>query len=272
MPLYVREKLTLWMKFSSAYKSSTPRASAIAVGCVLMASAYPLVRPSTSGSRVIYVRLSADAARMIIMSSHQAPGHAHQLRVGNSPWVKPVNLALLIFNRVLLVVPAYRYFQQAFVEKALPHYFHISLLEGRLRLHANRLNPCSSSPHSTKSSGIFASCWRGQWPRFEFPGRKILMTLMDISFCRLARVAGLLYLFAVRQQRLDWASWLYDQDIQLNVAWRGLLWSPCLVTCPFLWPWMIPLMQNTGREDEEAASFWALLAAIIFPPRQPYPI
>ena len=88
--------------------------------------------------------------------------------------------------------------------------------------------------------------------RFEFPGRKLLMTLMDIPFAVSPVVAGLLYLLLYGNN--GWiGSWLYDQDIQLMFAWPGIVMVTVFVTCPFVARELIPLMQQQGREDEEAA-------------------
>ena len=124
------------------------------------------------------------------MSSHQAPGQRHQLRVGDSPWVKGLLIGFTLFLTViLLVVPLIAIFQQAFVEGAA-HYFN-SLLEADT-LHAIGLTLVVAAltvPINLVFGVMLA------WSVTRLDGH---------SFCRLARRGGFTVSVAVRQQRLDW--------------------------------------------------------------------
>ncbi|ETI60640.1 sulfate ABC transporter permease subunit CysW [Marinomonas profundimaris] len=200
------------------------------------------------------------------MSSHQAPGQRHQLRVGDSPWVKGLLIGFTLFLTViLLVVPLIAIFQQAFVEGAA-HYFN-SLLEADT-LHAIGLTLVVAAL-TVPINLVFGVMLAWSVTRFEFPGRKILMTLMDIPFAVSPVVAGLLYLLLYGNN--GWiGSWLYDQDIQLMFAWPGIVMVTVFVTCPFVARELIPLMQQQGREDEEAAvilgaSGWQLFRRVTLP-------
>ncbi|MFD2189214.1 sulfate ABC transporter permease subunit CysW [Pistricoccus aurantiacus] len=88
--------------------------------------------------------------------------------------------------------------------------------------------------------------------RFEFPGRRLLQTLIDIPFAVSPVVAGLVYLLLYG--RTGWiGSWLDGHDIQLMFAWPGILLVTLFVTCPFVARELIPLMQAQGAREEEAA-------------------
>lgn len=88
--------------------------------------------------------------------------------------------------------------------------------------------------------------------RFNFPGRRLLQTLIDIPFAISPVVAGLVYLLLYG--RNGWiGSWLDGHDIQLMFAWPGILMVTIFVTCPFVARELIPLMQAQGSRDEEAA-------------------
>ena len=105
--------------------------------------------------------------------------------------------------------------------------------------------------------------------RFEFPGRKVLITLIDIPFAVSPVVAGLLYLLLYGSN--GWlGGWLLDQDVQLMFAWPGIVMVTVFVTCPFVARELIPLMQQQGREEEEAgvvlgASGWQLFRRVTLP-------
>ncbi|MEQ5801368.1 sulfate ABC transporter permease subunit CysW [Halomonas sp. H10-9-1] len=88
--------------------------------------------------------------------------------------------------------------------------------------------------------------------RFQFPGRRLLQTLIDIPFAVSPVVAGLIYLLLYG--RNGWiGGWLDTQDIQLMFAWPGILMVTIFVTSPFVARELIPLMQAQGSREEEAA-------------------
>ncbi|MBK1852463.1 sulfate ABC transporter permease subunit CysW [Marinobacter sp. 1-4A] len=105
--------------------------------------------------------------------------------------------------------------------------------------------------------------------RFRFPGRKLLITLIDIPFAVSPVVAGLLYLLLYG--RNGWVgSWLADYDMQLMFSWPGIVMVTVFVTCPFVARELIPLMQQQGSEEEEAgvvlgASGWRIFRTITLP-------
>jgi sulfate transport system permease protein len=105
--------------------------------------------------------------------------------------------------------------------------------------------------------------------RFEFTGRKFLTTLIDIPFAVSPVVAGLLYLLLYGSS--GWlGEWLYERDLQIMFAWPGIVLVTVFVTCPFVARELIPLMQQQGRSDEEAAvilgaSWWQLFRRVTLP-------
>jgi len=89
--------------------------------------------------------------------------------------------------------------------------------------------------------------------RYEFRGRKLLSTLIDIPFAMSPVVAGLCYLVVYGGQGLV-GQWLDDQfDVQLMFALPGMVMVTVFVTCPYVARVLIPLMQSQGTEEEEAA-------------------
>ncbi|MBK1874174.1 sulfate ABC transporter permease subunit CysW [Marinobacter sp. 1-3A] len=105
--------------------------------------------------------------------------------------------------------------------------------------------------------------------RFRFPGRKLLITLIDIPFAVSPVVAGLLYLLLYG--RNGWVGgWLAGYDMQLMFSWPGIVMVTVFVTCPFVARELIPLMQQQGSEEEEAgvvlgASGWRIFRTITLP-------
>ncbi|MBF1800285.1 sulfate ABC transporter permease subunit CysW [Alloalcanivorax profundimaris] len=89
--------------------------------------------------------------------------------------------------------------------------------------------------------------------RYEFRGRKLLTTLIDIPFAMSPVVAGLCYLVVYGGQSA-FGKWLDDTlDVQLMFALPGMIMVTVFVTCPYVARVLIPLMQSQGTEEEEAA-------------------
>ncbi|MBP2301172.1 sulfate ABC transporter permease subunit CysW [Azospirillum picis] len=88
--------------------------------------------------------------------------------------------------------------------------------------------------------------------RFEFRGKSLLTTLIDLPFSVSPVIAGLIYvlLFGLN----GWLGpWLRDHDIQIVFALPGIVLATIFVTFPFVARELIPLMQEQGAEEEEAA-------------------
>ncbi|MEQ9510472.1 MAG: sulfate ABC transporter permease subunit CysW [Alloalcanivorax xenomutans] len=87
---------------------------------------------------------------------------------------------------------------------------------------------------------------------YEFRGRKLLTTLIDIPFAMSPVVAGLCYLVVYGSQSLL-GQWLSDWNVQLMFALPGMVMVTIFVSCPYVARVLIPLMQSQGQDEEEAA-------------------
>lgn len=95
-----------------------------------------------------------------------------------------------------------------------------------------------------------ASAWA--IARFRFPGRKLLMVLIEIPFSISPIIAGICYLLLYGRQGL-WGPWLASHDITIMFALPGIVLVTMFVTAPFVAREVLPLMQAQGSEQEEAA-------------------
>ncbi|WMC10457.1 sulfate/thiosulfate ABC transporter permease CysW [Oceanimonas pelagia] len=105
--------------------------------------------------------------------------------------------------------------------------------------------------------------------RFRFPGRQLLLTLMDVPFAVSPVVAGLLYLLMYGVNG-PVGGWLDGHDMQLMFAWPGIVMVTVFVTCPFVVRELVPLMSSQGTDSEEAAvllgaSGWQLFRKVTLP-------
>ena len=88
--------------------------------------------------------------------------------------------------------------------------------------------------------------------RFRFPGRKLLVTLIEIPFSISPIIAGICYLLLYGRQGLL-GPWLADHDIKIMFAIPGIVLVTMFVTAPFVAREVLPLMQAQGSEQEQAA-------------------
>jgi sulfate transport system permease protein len=97
--------------------------------------------------------------------------------------------------------------------------------------------------------GVFAA-----WAiaKFDFKGKSLLITLIDLPFAVSPVVSGLVYVLLFGAQ--GWfGHWLQAHDIRLIFAVPGIVLATIFVTFPFVARQLIPLMQAQGKEEEEAA-------------------
>lgn len=88
--------------------------------------------------------------------------------------------------------------------------------------------------------------------KFEFHGKSLLITLIDLPFSVSPVVSGLVYVLMFGLQ--GWIGpWLQAHDIKLIFAVPGIVLATIFVTFPFVARELIPLMQAQGTEEEEAA-------------------
>jgi sulfate transport system permease protein len=88
--------------------------------------------------------------------------------------------------------------------------------------------------------------------KFEFKGKSLLITLIDLPFSVSPVIAGLIYVLLFGAQGLL-GPWLADHGIQIVFAVPGIVLATVFVTFPFVARELIPLMQEQGTEEEEAA-------------------
>jgi sulfate transport system permease protein len=88
--------------------------------------------------------------------------------------------------------------------------------------------------------------------RFDFPGKSLLTTLIDLPFAVSPVVAGLIFVLLFGLQ--GWLGpWLADHGIKIIFAVPGIVIATLFITFPFVARELIPLMQEQGAEEEEAA-------------------
>jgi sulfate/thiosulfate transport system permease protein len=88
--------------------------------------------------------------------------------------------------------------------------------------------------------------------KFEFPGRSLLVTLIDLPLAVSPVIAGLIFVLLFGRQGVL-GPWLEAHDLKIIFALPGIVLATTFVTFSFVARELLPVMQSQGREEEEAA-------------------
>lgn len=88
--------------------------------------------------------------------------------------------------------------------------------------------------------------------KFNFPGKKVLLTLIDLPFTVSPVISGLIFVLLFGAQGI-FGSWLQAHNFKIIFAFPGIVLATLFVTFPFVARELIPLMQAQGTEEENAA-------------------
>lgn len=166
-----------------------------------------------------------------------------------SPLVKWTLIAIgLSFALVFLLLPLVSVFTEA-LSKGLGYFFssitsHDSLSAIRLTLFIAAI--------SVPLNLIFGLAAAWAIAKFEFRGKSLLITLIDLPFAVSPVVSGLVFILLFGLQGY-FGAWLDAHDIQIIFAVPGMVLATTFVTFPFVARELIPVMQATGSEQEQAA-------------------
>ena len=178
-------------------------------------------------------------------------------------WVRRLLIGVaLAFLSLFLFLPLVSVFAEAFAKGVL---FYCRTIKDPMALSAIRLTLLAAAI-AVPLNCVFGVCAAWAIAKFDFPGKNILLTLIDLPFSISPVIAGLIYVLVFgaqgwlgRYQNADhpifpWlAHWLNDQDIKIIFAVPGIVLATMFVTFPFVARELIPLMQAQGRNEEEAA-------------------
>jgi sulfate transport system permease protein len=154
----------------------------------------------------------------------------------------------LTFLALFLLVPLSAVFSQAF-EKGLSVYLEALREPDTLSAVKLTLITAAVAVPLNLVFGVMAS-W--SIAKFSFPGRNLLITLIDLPFSVSPVISGLIYVLIFGRQ--GWLGpFLEAHDIKIIFAVPGIILATVFVTFPFIARELIPLMEAQGREEEEAA-------------------
>jgi len=166
-----------------------------------------------------------------------------------SPFVKWTLISLALgFCFVFLLLPLANVFAQAFA-KGWDYYWNaLANPDSWAAIRLTLLVAGISVPLNV----VFGLAAAWAVAKFEFPGKAFLITLIDLPFSVSPVVAGLMYVVLFGLQGF-FGQWLDAHDIKIIFAVPGIVLATVFITFPFVARELIPVMQATGTEQEQAA-------------------
>jgi sulfate/thiosulfate transport system permease protein len=164
-------------------------------------------------------------------------------------WVPPVLIGIAIAYLFLVqYIPAINVFFEAFKQGMSPFLSNLTKPEF---LHAAWLTLLLAMI-SIPINAIFGLCAAWAIARHKFPGRAIILSIIDLPFSISPVVAGLMIVLLYGRE--GWfGSWLQALDIQIIFAFPGMVLATAFVSMPFVAREVIPILEEFGQDQEEAA-------------------
>ncbi len=166
-----------------------------------------------------------------------------------SPLVRRILIATaLVFLLLVLVMPLVLIFLTAF-SRGIGVY--LSAFTDPDALSAIRLTLLTAAI-AVPLNTVFGVCAAWAITKFEFRGKNILITLIDLPFAVSPVIAGLIFVILFGSWGF-FGEWLIDNNIQIIFAKPGIIIATVFITFPFVARELIPLMQAQGSEEEQSA-------------------
>lgn len=164
-------------------------------------------------------------------------------------WVKWVLVSVSLgFLGLFLLVPLLAVFTEA-LRKGIADYF--AGFSDPATLSAIRLTLITAAI-AVPANLLFGLAASWAITKFDFPGKSLLITLIDLPFAVSPVISGLVFVLLFGLQ--GWLGpWLAEHDLKIIFAVPGIILATIFVTFPFVARELIPLMQEQGTEEEQAA-------------------
>ena len=169
--------------------------------------------------------------------------------VGEQAWVRRLLVSLALgYLGLFLVLPLASVYVEALAKGIAPFLAAIVDPDALAAIRLTLLVAAIAVP----CNAVFGLCASWAVAKFDFPGKSLLVTLIDLPFSVSPVVSGLVYVLLFGAH--GWfGPWLQAHHIKIIFGIAGIVLATIFVTFPFVARELIPLMQQQGREEEEAA-------------------
>jgi sulfate transport system permease protein len=186
--------------------------------------------------------------------------------VNDAPWVRFALISFTVLSIFLfLILPLITIFLEAFAKGWNLYITEISQPDALAAIRLTLLVALICVPLTT----VFGVAAAWAIARFEFVGKSLLTTLIDLPFSVSPVTSGLIFVLLFGAN--GWfGEWLMAHNIKIIFAVPGIVLATMFITCPFVARELIPLMQEMGSEEEEAAlslgaSSWTMFWRVTLP-------
>ena len=199
-----------------------------------------------------------------VSSLNRSAGHAARpLATRDAAWVRHTLTAVaMLFLALFLLLPLVAVFTEG-LRHGLRAYF--AAVTEPDALHALKLTLFTAAL-AVPANLVFGIAAAWAIAKFAFPGKSLLITLIDLPFAVSPVISGLIYVLLFGAQgwfglyleaEHPWfpafQAWLIEQDFKIIFAVPGIVLATTFVTFPFVARELIPLMQQQGNDEEYAA-------------------
>lgn len=166
-----------------------------------------------------------------------------------SSWVPMVLIAIALgFLALVLYIPALNVFYQAFRKGFGPFLSNLTRPDSLFAIKTTLALAAIAVPLNT----VFGLCAAWALSRRSFRGRAFILSIIDLPFSISPVVAGLM--LVLLYGRSGWfGGWLQEHDIKIIFAFPGMLLATMFVSMPFVAREVLPVLEEAGRDQEEAA-------------------
>jgi sulfate transport system permease protein len=154
----------------------------------------------------------------------------------------------LLFLGLFLVLPLATVFVEAFAAGTAAYVTAIREPEAMAALQLTLIAAAIAVPLNL----LFGVCAGWAIAKFDFRGKNLLTTLIDLPFAVSPVIAGLVFVLLFGRQGY-FGPWLADHDIKIVFAVPGIVLATIFVSFPFIAREIIPVMEASGTQEEEAA-------------------
>ena len=173
----------------------------------------------------------------------------HRRATAESPWVRRLLIGgALLFLGIFLFMPLVSVFAEG-LNKGIVYY--LCTFRDPFTLNAIKLTFIVAGI-SLPLNCIFGVAAAWAITKFDFRGKNLLITLIDLPFSVSPVIAGLIYVLLFGAPGPFW-TWLSEHNVKIIFAVPGIVLATTFVTFPFVARELIPLMEAQGRTEEEAA-------------------
>jgi sulfate transport system permease protein len=169
--------------------------------------------------------------------------------ISDTPWVQWSLITVTVgFIFLFLCLPLAVVLIEAFANGWQAYWSELTQPDAQAAIELTLLTALITVPLNT----VFGVAAAWAITRFEFPGKSLLTTLIDLPFSVSPVISGLIFVLLFGAQ--GWfGEWLGEHDVKIIFAVPGIILATIFITFPFVARELIPLMQEMGSEEEEAA-------------------